>query len=245
MLQSALKQYRLQQARSKSLPAYCIFTNKVLDEIVAKRPSNMPALLAIQGFGHTKGQQYGTSIIRICQQHKTGNHRQQPTNRRSFSTPSFSAASSGYRQSSSSITPGNVQKEMQAQLERSRASPASSGVVRIKKETLNAEQQVAAAYAQNGGNCFLSGPAGTGKSFLLRFIIQELQAVFGDDLVAVTAPTGIAATNVSGITIHSWSGVGLAKGQPQAIVQKVQNSPAACASHTIPKVIYIRETFSH
>ena len=42
---------------------------------------------------------------------------------------------------------------------------------------------------------------------LLKFIIQELRKRHGD-CVAVTAPTGIAAINVGGITIHSFSGIG-------------------------------------
>ena len=59
--------------------------------------------------------------------------------------------------------------------------------------------------------------------------------------VAVTAPTGIAATNVSGVTIHSWAGVGLAKGRPQTIIDKVLKSSVACARWRQAVVLVVDE----
>ena len=53
-----------------------------------------------------------------------------------------------------------------------------------------------------GENIFLTGMAGTGKSTLLRGLIEEL----GDGLT-VTASTGIAALNIGGMTVHRWSGM--------------------------------------
>lgn len=52
--------------------------------------------------------------------------------------------------------------------------------------------------------------AGTGKSVLLRAIINYLHSVHGYD-IAITAPTGIAGLNIGGQTIHSWAGIGLGK----------------------------------
>lgn len=52
-----------------------------------------------------------------------------------------------------------------------------------------------------GQNIFLSGAAGTGKSTFLRF----LQKILGQDKNIITlAPTGVAALNVTGQTIHSF-----------------------------------------
>lgn len=69
------------------------------------------------------------------------------------------------------------------------------------------------ALALGGKNIFLSGMAGTGKSTLLRKFIGEVGAAGID--VDVTAPTGIAALNVDGATIHRWSGMMLGPGSEE------------------------------
>ncbi len=58
-----------------------------------------------------------------------------------------------------------------------------------------------------GRNVFLTGPAGSGKTYVLNEYIQYLKSHAVD--VAVTASTGIASTHLGGMTIHSWSGLGV------------------------------------
>lgn len=58
-----------------------------------------------------------------------------------------------------------------------------------------------------GGNIFLTGPAGSGKTYLLNQYIRYLKE--NNVIVAMTASTGIAATHLQGQTIHSWSGIGI------------------------------------
>jgi hypothetical protein len=58
-----------------------------------------------------------------------------------------------------------------------------------------------------GYNVFLTGAAGSGKTFLVnRYIRHCHEHGIG---VAITASTGIAATHIGGMTIHSWSGIGI------------------------------------
>ncbi len=58
------------------------------------------------------------------------------------------------------------------------------------------------AHAHGGRNVFLTGMAGTGKSTLLRRFINETPR-----RVDVTAPTGVAALNVDGMTLHRFCGM--------------------------------------
>ena len=74
---------------------------------------------------------------------------------------------------------------------------------------LDEEQGRALRYVKQGHNVFLTGEAGTGKSYALRYIIQYLKHKYGGKSVAITAPTGIAAHNIAGQTLHSWAGIGL------------------------------------
>lgn len=59
---------------------------------------------------------------------------------------------------------------------------------------------------KTGANIFLTGEPGAGKTYVLNEYIDWLMSC--DMSVAVTASTGIAATHIGGITIHSWSGIG-------------------------------------
>lgn len=66
---------------------------------------------------------------------------------------------------------------------------------------LTSDQQKALDAVNSGRNVFITGGAGTGKSYLLRAIVYSLMSA-GKNVV-VCAPTGIAAANVGGMTIHT------------------------------------------
>lgn len=68
-------------------------------------------------------------------------------------------------------------------------------------------QDKAIAFLRSGRNIFLTGSAGTGKTYVLNKFIQYLKDAKIE--VAVTASTGIAATHLFGVTIHSWAGIGI------------------------------------
>ena len=60
-------------------------------------------------------------------------------------------------------------------------------------------------------NLFISGSAGTGKSFLIQQIAQLLGKVNDDCLnsstIHITSTTGIGACGIGGVTIHSFAGI--------------------------------------
>lgn len=66
---------------------------------------------------------------------------------------------------------------------------------------LTSKQQLFIDKVLEGKNIFLTGKAGTGKSFVVREAIAKLKEA-GKKVVAL-APTGIAANNIDGQTIHS------------------------------------------
>jgi ATP-dependent exoDNAse (exonuclease V) alpha subunit len=68
-------------------------------------------------------------------------------------------------------------------------------------------QQEALDILKMGQNVFLTGSPGSGKTFLLNKYIEYLKE--HNKVVAVTASTGIAATHMNGVTLHSWSGLGI------------------------------------
>ena len=68
-------------------------------------------------------------------------------------------------------------------------------------------QEKALAILKSGKNIFLTGSAGTGKTYVLNKYIKYLKE--RRITVSITASTGIAATHLEGTTIHAWSGIGI------------------------------------
>lgn len=64
--------------------------------------------------------------------------------------------------------------------------------------SLNVKQSQAMKNVISGNNLFISGPGGVGKSYLVRHIIDKFP-----ESTVLLAPTGIAALNIGGATIHS------------------------------------------
>ncbi|PHH84384.1 hypothetical protein CDD83_2022 [Cordyceps sp. RAO-2017] len=96
--------------------------------------------------------------------------------------------------------------------------------------SLSSEQQhVLDLVVNKNASVFFTGPAGAGKSVLMRAIISELKQKYRrePERVAVTASTGLAACNIGGITLHSFSGIGLGKEDAPSLVKKVRRNPKA------------------
>jgi len=86
----------------------------------------------------------------------------------------------------------------------------------LSELSLSTDQQKVIELYLQGKNLFISGGAGTGKSFLLNY----LKLNFSHHNLEITSSTGISAVNIGGTTIHSWAGIGLAN---QPIEQILNN----------------------
>lgn len=100
-------------------------------------------------------------------------------------------------------------------------------------------QETALEILKLGKNVFLTGPAGSGKTFVLNRYIQYLRAQKVE--VAVTASTGIAATHMNGVTIHAWSGLGIRDTLTEREAEETAESGDLVARYRKTKVLIIDE----
>lgn len=82
-------------------------------------------------------------------------------------------------------------------------------------EHLNNEQKYAVDSIKEGYSIFLTGSAGTGKSFTIKYIMEYLRN--NNKNYALTAMTGTAAVLIGGQTLHSFLGLGLGKANTKDI----------------------------
>jgi ATP-dependent DNA helicase PIF1 len=94
----------------------------------------------------------------------------------------------------------NTPKSREFKIGKMRMSYAATIASSAKTPTITAEFQHAFDVLENSRkNVFLTGKAGTGKSTFLHYFREHTKKK-----VAVVAPTGVAALNVAGQTIHSF-----------------------------------------
>ncbi|KAI3457086.1 hypothetical protein Pfo_013749 [Paulownia fortunei] len=94
----------------------------------------------------------------------------------------------------------------------------------------------------NGKSVFITGSAGTGKTFLLEHIVKKLKKIHGRSRVYVTAPTGVAACALNGQTLHSFAGVGIADVDGESLLDRVLLDSRACYRWRKVKALVIDET---
>ncbi len=90
-----------------------------------------------------------------------------------------------------------------------------------------------------GNNVFLTGSAGSGKTYLLNRYIRYLRRHKVG--VSVTASTGLAATHLNGRTIHSWSGIGVREAMSKTDLNKLQRDKRVRKRYRKTKVLIIDE----
>ncbi|WKX94328.1 hypothetical protein Q1695_011521 [Nippostrongylus brasiliensis] len=104
--------------------------------------------------------------------------------------------------STESSTPKVARKPIQKS-----SSAKKAEVIQLSEE----QRSVVRCALQSPENVFFTGSAGTGKSVVLRRIIE----MFPASTTYVTAATGVAACQLGGVTLHSFAGIGVGRGSAE------------------------------
>mmetsp|Transcript_45478 Transcript_45478/g.116363 ORF Transcript_45478/g.116363 Transcript_45478/m.116363 type:complete len:587 (-) Transcript_45478:404-2164(-) len=152
-----------------------------------------------------------------------------------------SAAGTAHRNATTIPAMGLLGAKRPASTAISTAAPVGGGVKASKTAAAGAyplsdEQEVALQYIMQGKSLFLTGPAGTGKSLLLRRILHELPS----HSTFFTASTGLAACQLGGTTLHSFAGIGRGDAPFDVLVRKA-NRPETRRKWLACKVLIIDE----
>lgn len=100
-------------------------------------------------------------------------------------------------------------------------------------------QSEALTILKTGANVFLTGEPGSGKTHTINAFVAWLRASGVDP--SITAATGIAATHVGGMTVHSWSGIGIAESLTEADVDRIASKEHIAKRLMKAKVLIIEE----
>ena len=88
---------------------------------------------------------------------------------------------------------------------------------------LTQKQHDAFSFMKSGSNVFLTGPGGTGKSFLLKYFIDYYKnnAETDREQIYVTSTTGLSSLLIDGMTINRYSGIGTGNKELEYYFKKI------------------------
>lgn len=104
-----------------------------------------------------------------------------------------------------------------------------------EKDGLSVSQRRAIELVMQGANVFITGQAGSGKSYL----IKELQRCVKEAgrVMIISASTGVAASLIGGATLHNVGGFGLGNDKVGALVKKTRlkksKAKTLCEAHIL------------
>ena len=90
-------------------------------------------------------------------------------------------------------------------------------------EILTKKQEDAFEYMKKGNNVFLTGPGGSGKSFILKYFIDwyKNQNIENESKIFITSTTGLSSLLIDGMTIHRYSGIGTGEKDVDSLYKKI------------------------
>ena len=108
---------------------------------------------------------------------------------------------------------------------------------------LNRYQKLAYNKCKNEYNLFITGGAGTGKSFLINSLKEYYNGIKENDSFIITSTTGLSALNINGQTIHSWAGLTpeTDTNNVDLFVKSIQNNYSKLNNYLYTKTIVIDE----
>lgn len=92
---------------------------------------------------------------------------------------------------------------------------------------------------KTGAHVFLTGEPGSGKTHTINEFVAWLRASGIEP--SITAATGIAATHVGGMTMHSWSGIGISESLSRADIDRIAGKEHVAKRIAKAKVLIIEE----
>lgn len=130
----------------------------------------------------------------------------------SVARPVLGGGYDGYNKTVSTFRPPDrkdePRKSMSFTEESSAAAKGKNKTPEMDDVTLSVSQKKVLDTIMARKSVFFTGAAGTGKSYILKVLREVLDGLGLSDKVSFTAPTGVAACNIRGLTIHAWAGVG-------------------------------------
>src|SRR3989338_674778 len=100
-------------------------------------------------------------------------------------------------------------------------------------------QEEALSILKTGANVFLTGEPGSGKTHTINQYVAYLR-LHGVE-PAITASTGIAATHINGMTIHSWSGIGIKREMTDYDIEMIHSREKTAKRIVSAKVLIVDE----
>ena len=119
----------------------------------------------------------------------------------------------------------DVEAKIEKQVKATSAMMSVDEGIKNKKSEykLSKMQSAVVEVVEKKKNVFFTGVAGTGKSFLLSYLMSHVLPM---NKTAVTSSTGTTAYNISGMTLHSFAGIHLGEESVDVLYDRVlKNAP--------------------